>query len=400
MTPTRSFRALPALAAAALLSTALAPLPALALDGQDLLAKINAAQAANGGLKVSAATVDVSGDNAVLKDATLSLPEQPGVPEQSVRAGDIGLTDVEKQEDGGYVIGEVAIPSIKSTNEGTELSVGAISMSNLVIPGQPDAPGLKSVMYYDKATFGPITVTTNGQQYLAIGAVEASMTPAEDEPGIAFETYARNVAITPPPAEAAWLTDFGLSTLRGELAMSGSWFTKEGTISVDEVTLSAEKLGTLSLSLGLDGMTEQLYASMKQTAESLKAPGGDAQSQAGQLALFGIAQQVNVSDASLSFEDDGFTARALDYAGKKQGITAKQAGEAAKAMVPLILAQYGVSDPQGHITQALQTFLADPQNLTIEYAPEKAVPVMTLFAAPMTLLTGPDTTITANEDED
>lgn len=402
MAPTVPFRPLRALFAAGLVSTALLPLPALALDGQALLAKINAAQAESGGLKVSAAEIAVDGDNVVLKNATFSAPDPKGGPDRSISPGDVSLTDVKEEANGGYVIGEVSIPSMRTVNEGTELSVGAISFSGFVVPADPKAPGLKSLSYYDKASFGPITVTNNGRQYLAIGAVESSMTPSEDGPGIDFETHAANVAITPEAADAAWLTDFGLTALRGEVTASGSWLAREGEVTVDEVTVTADKLGTLSLYLGLTGMTEELYASARQTTEALKSAGGDdaARAQASQLALFGIAQQINVSDISLSFEDDGLTKRTLDYVGKKQGISGKQAGEAAKAMVPLLLAQYGIPDPEGKITSALQTFLAEPQNLSIEYTPETPVPVLQIVAAPLTLLSGPNTTISANEDQD
>ena len=400
MASNATFRPVRALLAAGLVSTALLPLPALALDGQALLAKINAVQAENGGLKISAAETNVSGNNVVLKNVTFTAPDKAGGPDHSFTLSDVSLTDVKEEADGGYVIGEVTTPSVKTMNEGTELAIGAISISGLVVPADPKAPGLKSLSYYDKANVGPITVTTNGKQYLSIGSVESSMTPAEDGPGVAFETYATAVAITPEPADAAWLTDFGMSSLRGELAVSGSWLAQDGQITLDEVTLTADKLGTLSLYLGLTGMTEQLYGSIKQTSETLKNAGGDdaAQAQAGQLALFGIAQQINVADLSLTFEDDGFTKRALDYAGKSQGISGKQAGDAAKAMVPLLLAQYGIKDPENNITNAIQTFIGNPQNLNIEYAPEKPVPVLQIVSAPLEILNGTDTTVTANED--
>lgn len=400
MASPRTLRPVRALLAAGLVSTALLPLPALALDGEALVAKINAAQAENGGPTVSAAEIAVDGDDVVLKDATLSAPNPKGGPDHSISPGDIRLTDVREEPDGGYVIGKVGIPPISSVNEGTELSVGAISFTGFVVPADPKAPGLKSLSYYDKASFGPIAVTANGRQSLAIGMIEASMTPAGDGAGLAFTTHATDIAVTPAAADAAWLADFGLSALRGELTASGSWRAAEGEVAIDEVTLKADQLGTLSLDLGLAGLTEQLYASAKQTTEALKAAGGDdaSRAQASQLALFGIAQQIDVRDLSLFFEDDGLTKRALDYAGRKQGISGEQAGEAARAMVPLLLAQYGIQDPENTISRALQTFLGDPQNLTVEYVPERPVPVLQLVAAPLSILNGPQTTVTANED--
>ena len=67
-------------------------------------------------------------------------------------------------------------------------------------------------------------------------------------------------------------------------------------------------------------------------------------------------------------------------------------------MVPLLLAQYGIKDPENNITNAIQTFIGNPQNLSIEYAPEKPVPVLQIVSSPLEILNGTDTTVTANED--
>lgn len=80
MASNATFRPVRALLAAGLVSTALLPLPALALDGQALLAKINAVQAENGGLKISAAETNVSGNNVVLKNVTFTAPDKAGGP--------------------------------------------------------------------------------------------------------------------------------------------------------------------------------------------------------------------------------------------------------------------------------------------------------------------------------
>ncbi|MCX8998988.1 hypothetical protein NOF55_17925 [Rhizobiaceae bacterium BDR2-2] len=402
MASTTSFRPIRLLWIAGMVSTTLLPLPAFALDGQALLAKINAVQAENGGVQVRASEIDVSGNDVVLKNATLSVAGVDGQPDQSISPGDITLTDVEERGDGGYVIGTVAIPPIRTAGDGTEFTVGAIGLTGLVIPADPKAPGLASLSYYDKATFGPITISANGRPYLTIGGIEASMTPTPDEPGVAFETRALGITVTPEPADAAWLTNLGLETLKGDVTMAGSWLAREGTITVDDAVLTAAGLGTLTLDLGLTGMTEQLYAGMQQTTAQLKAAGGDsvAKAQASQLALFGIAQQINVGDITLSFKDDGLTGRALSSAAKHQGVSEDQVGEAVRAVVPMVLAQNGIRDPENRISSALQTFLADPQNLTIQYTPEKPVPALQLISAPLTLLNGPDMTISANEDQD
>lgn len=396
----RPFSSLRALAAAGLVSTALAPLPAFALDGQDLLAKINAAQAASDGINVRAATVSVDGSTVVLKQPTLVVPGKSDMPEQSVQTGDITLANVTESGDGGYVIGEATIPPFHTNSGEAQVTVDGVTMSNFVVPADPKAPGLKSISYYDKATFGPVSFKGgDGKDYVNIASVESSMSPSEDGPGVSFEMEISDIKVTPPAGEAPWLDEYGVNPLIGNVIVSGDWQAGDGTVTVDEVTFEAKDLGTLSLSLGLNGLTEQLFQGIKQSSANMKSTDAT-QQQAGQLALIGVAQQLSLSDISLSFDDDGLTGKALAATGKQQGVSARQAGEALKAMVPLALAQYGIQDQEGRISNAVQTFLSDPQNLTIEFAPEKPMPLLQIMSAPMSLITDPSTTITANEDAD
>ena len=71
---------------------------AFALDGADLLKKLNAAYAEQGGT-ISADGVDIDGTTVILKN--VSVKPTGG---ESLAIGEVTLSGVEEDEDGGYYI--------------------------------------------------------------------------------------------------------------------------------------------------------------------------------------------------------------------------------------------------------------------------------------------------------
>ena len=82
------------LSSAALLSLASS---AFALDGDDLLKKLNAAYSLQGAGAIAAEGVSVDGTTVTLKNASLKPNGADAVP-----LGDITLSGVEEDEDGGF----------------------------------------------------------------------------------------------------------------------------------------------------------------------------------------------------------------------------------------------------------------------------------------------------------
>src|SRR6478736_3932186 len=108
---------------------------AFALDGQDLLKKINAAYTLQGGT-LAADGVDVDGKTVTLKNASFKPNNGGALP-----IGEITLTGVEEDEDGGYYIEEAAFPDINTTNDGATLTVSELTLGGISVPADPKGEG-------------------------------------------------------------------------------------------------------------------------------------------------------------------------------------------------------------------------------------------------------------------
>ncbi len=132
---------------------------AWALDGQDLLKKINAAYG-DGRVRLAAVSVDISGDNAVLKGATLAVS---GPNASAIPVGDVRLSGVTANEDGSYEIERVDFQPLNMTQETSSIRADNLYMTGVSIPPTPMATTIASMMTYEKAHAGPMSITSEGK---------------------------------------------------------------------------------------------------------------------------------------------------------------------------------------------------------------------------------------------
>jgi hypothetical protein len=99
--------------------------------------------------------------------------------------------------------------------------------------------------------------------------------------------------------------------------------------------------------------------------------------------MLGLVQQLNFNSAEISFTDDSITKRALDFAGKQQGMSGKQLTQTIKALTPLMMAQLNMPDLQNEVSAAVNTYLDNPKSLTISAKPPQPVPFPMIAGAAM-----------------
>jgi len=119
------------------------------------------------------------------------------------------------------------------------------------------------------------------------------------------------------------------------------------------------------------------------------------------LAMLGMMQGLTFTSATLRFDDDGLTTKALDYAGKKQGMSATDVANQAKAVVPFMLAQLQNPEFTAQVSEAVNAFMDNPHSIEISAKPATPQPLSALMAAgmgdPKSLITTLGVTIKANE---
>ncbi|OCJ18259.1 hypothetical protein A6U87_05025 [Rhizobium sp. AC44/96] len=355
---------------------------AFALDGQDLLKKINAAYTLQGGT-LAAEGVDVDGTTVTLKNASFKPNSGEAMP-----IGEITLTGVEEDEDGGYYIEEAAFPDINTTNDGATLTATELSLGGISIPADPKGEGLDSMLLYESAHTGPIKVVKDGAEVFSLGGSDVNLTLREDESGFdfdgAFKSLKADLTKASDPQSKEAIEKLALQHINGDITMKGAWDLAPGTIDVSEFAFDFTNVGRLNLAFKISGYTMPFVKSLQEAAKQAEANANKEEAQqALGLSMLGLLQQLSFEGAQIRFDDASITKRALDYAGSQQNMSGKQMADSLKAMTPIMLAQLNIPELQNAISAAVNTFLDDPKSLTVSAAPAKPVPFPMIMGAAM-----------------
>lgn len=378
MMRTSHFRTL--LAGAALATVAS---PAFALDGADLLAKLNATYATSG-VTVTSSNVAVDGSTVTLEGAELKATGS----EAPLKLGTVTMEGVEEADDGGYTIETVSFEDINVTEPDTTVSAKDISVSGVSIPGKVVPGTLDSLMMYESATTGPVSVTAKGKEVFSMSGVEANLSRMDDDAGLEFDAtlsdLKADLSTVEDPKTKDALDTLGIHSLDGEVTMSGSWELASGKLAVDEYAFDFKDIGRLNLSLAFSGYTLDFLKNVQEALKTAEAnPNKDEANAAMGMAMMGLVQQLTFNNASITFEDASITKKLLDYAGKEQGVTGDQLAQSLKGMVPLMIAQLNMPDLQNQISAAVNTYLDDPKSLKISAEPKEPVPFPMIMGAAM-----------------
>ena len=378
MMRTSHFRTLLAGAALATLAS-----PAFALDGADLLAKLNATYATSG-VTVTSSNVAVDGSTVTLEGAELKATGS----EAPLKLGTVTMEGVEEADDGGYTIETVSFEDINVTEPDTTVSAKDISVSGVSIPGKVVPGTLDSLMMYESATTGPVSVTAKGKEVFSMSGVEANLSRMDDDAGLEFDAtlsdLKADLSTVEDPKTKDALDTLGIHSLEGEVTMSGSWELASGKLAVDEYAFDFKDIGRLNLSLAFSGYTLDFLKNVQEALKTAEAnPNKEEANAAMGMAMMGLVQQLTFNNASITFEDASITKKLLDYAGKEQGVTGDQLAQSLKGMVPLMIAQLNMPDLQNQISAAVNTYLDDPKSLKISAEPKEPVPFPMIMGAAM-----------------
>lgn len=355
---------------------------AFALDSADLLKKLNAAYAAQGG-EISADGVDIDGTTVTLKNVSVKPAGGESLP-----IGEVTLSGVEEDEDGGYYIEAAAFPDINKTKDGVTVTAQELTLGGISIPATAGGDTLDTMMLYETAHTGPLKVVKDGTEVFSLLESDMNLTLRDDESGFDFDGAFKSLKADLSKAEDAQSKDaiekLALQHIQGDITMKGAWELAPGTIDISEFAFDFTNVGKLNLGFKISGYTMPFVKSLQDAMkESESNPNKEASQQALGLAMLGLMQQLSFEAAQVRFEDASITKRALDYAGSQQNMSGKQMADSLKAMTPIMLAQLNIPELQNAVSAAVNTFLDDPKSLTVRAAPEKPVPFPTIVGAAM-----------------
>jgi hypothetical protein len=397
MMRTSHFRTLLAGAALATLAS-----PAFALDGADLMAKLNATYATSG-VTIGYSNAAVDGSTVTLEGTELKATGA----EAPIKLGTITMEGVEEDGEGGYTIETVAFQDINVTEAEATVSAKDLALNGVSIPGTVVPGTLESLLMYESATAGPVSVSTKGKEVFSMSGMEATITRMDADAGLEFDATLNDLkadltTVEDPKAKDT-LAKLGIQSLEGKVNMSGSWELASGKLAVDEYAFDFKDIGRLNLSLEFSGYTLDFLKNMQEAIKTAEAnPNKEEANAAMGMAMMGLVQQLTFNSASLSFEDASITKKLLDYAGSEQGVSGDQMAQSLKGLVPIMIAQLNMPDLQNQISAAVNTYLDDPKSLKISADPKEPVPFPMIMGAamgaPQTIPQVLGVTITANDE--
>ncbi len=357
--------------------------PAFALDGNDLVRKINAALYVQDGAGIVPGSIEVDGSTVTLTNSRFEL----GGTQGSMPLGTIEMEGVE-ENGGGYTIETVTFDNIDVKQDKAQITASDISMTGVAVPADVNGDTLASVLIYDEAEIGPVEVKVDGKNVFSLGSTKLTSEISEDDKSVGFDVQVADIkgdlsSIQDPKAKQT-VSDLGITSLNGKISMVGSWEMERGTLAVEEYAFDFADVGRLDMAFSLSGYTLDFVRSANETARAMEAnPNKEEAQQAANLAMLGLMQRLTFNSAKIRFEDAGITNKALDVAGKQQNTTGDQMAQMLKAMTPMVLAQYNVPELQNMLSQAVNTYLDKPGSFTVTAQPAAAVPFPMVMGAAM-----------------
>ncbi|MBW9087859.1 hypothetical protein JNB91_08375 [Rhizobium wenxiniae] len=357
--------------------------PALALDGNDLVKKLNSALYMQKGAGIVPGSVEVNGSSITLRNSRF----EAGTGQGSLPLGTIEMEGVE-EDAGGYTIDSISFENVAFEQDGTEITASDMVMSGVTVPAETTGNSLNSVLLYEEASTGPMEVKVRGKSVASIGSSKLTTEVSEGDKKVDFDLQVADIkadlATIEAPSTKQTVIDLGLSSLNGKISMVGSWDLEPGTLAIEEYAFDFANIGRLDLAFSLSGYTLDFVRSANETAKAMEAnPNKQEAEQAANLAMLGLMQRLTFNSAMIRFADDGITERALDVVGKQQGTSGDQLAQMIKAMTPIVLAQYNVPELQNMLSQAVNTYLDNPGSLTITAQPQNPVPFPMILGAGM-----------------
>ncbi|MFJ6322354.1 MULTISPECIES: hypothetical protein [unclassified Rhizobium] len=355
---------------------------AFALDGNDLLKKINDIYGQQGAT-IAAQGVDIDGSTVTLKGASFKAAGM----DDSIPLGDITLDGVE-EKDGGYTIEEIDFADVDFSKDGAAVSATDLKLNGVEIPADATKGDLGSLLYYKSAHAGAVSVTKDDVEVFSIEGADATMNKRDDKSGLDFDAKINGIKADLSKVDDAKAKEaieaLKLQQIDGTVAMKGSWEIGPGTIDISEYSFDFKDIGKLNLAFSISGYTPAFAKSMQEALKTVRSnPNQQEAQQSAGLAMLGLLQQLTFNSAKIRFDDASITGRALDFAGKQQGVSGKQLADTLKAMTPIMMAQLNVPELQNAVSTAVNAYLDNPKSLTVTAAPGKPVPVPMIIGAAM-----------------
>lgn len=350
---------------------------AYAADANAVAERLKAIYAEQGG-ELSFANVKADGSDIILEGTKLKMTT---VSNKEITVGDVKLENVQDSPNGGFTIGEIEVPDItldSASGKNDKAVIKGMSMENVTVPSENATETLDKVMLYDKLKIDTLEFGQPGKDGATIKDFEMALDTSNKAEKIAYVWTIDDIDATFEKAGKNPLAPLDMNTLKASLTSKGSWSPKSGDTSLEQMEIDADDLGKINITGNLGGYDLAFVEAVKKTqAEMGKA---DANKDAAGLAMLGLAEQLNLKNLTIRFDNDELTQKVLAYYAKQQGSDAKALGEQMKMMVPLLATQLKNPEFAQSVKAASDKYFTDPKSLTLSATPDQPVTFASIAA--------------------
>lgn len=365
------------------------------------------------GIALSYDTATLQGETVTLSGFTIALP---GEDEVTID-GDIVFEGVSEAPDGAYTAERATIGDIVHTDDehAMTLTLVDISAEGIWLPAEitPETMVELSFHLYDRISAGPLTVTDEeGTEVFSVALFEAWLDEADGEGGVGSGFTVEGIradlsGIEDVEAQAVF-DAFGVEVFTASMNGYGVWWPDTGRVELEDMAITLDGLATLRTAFAAEGYTRQFYqdlvevnikmAELAEAGEEL-----DEDTLAGiDDAMMASFENLAVASGSIRYEDDSLFMKVLDFVGAEQGVDGATFAAGLRFMVPMVLSE--VEDPElrAMVTEAVNSFIENPQSFTISIAPEEPVRFsdfehLDIEADPYVILEQLNVQVTAND---
>ena len=354
------------------------------------------------GTNISWSSISGEGANFSLEGVKVSFTGQP----HSLDLGKINFAGV-ADDNGGYAIDTVSTEAYTTTEDGATIELSPFKMTSVKLPAKGSTDPIANLVFYEGAELASLNVKMGDKPVFSLENLTAEITaPTADKAmeftGGADKFTADLTLVTDPQAKAA-IEAMGYQTITGSLDLAGSWNPADGRMGFTTYDITVDSAGTFGMTFDIGGYTPDFIKALQEVQKQMAAQPAGADNSAQGLAMLGLMQQLTFHTASLRWDDDSLTGKAIDYIAKMQNMKPEDIKNQAKAIVPFLTAQLNNPELSAAITAAVTKYLDDPQSLEVSAEPAAPVPFSQIAASsmadPMALTKSLGVTVTANEDE-
>lgn len=341
------------------------------------------------GITFTYGSATMDGDTVTVSDFTITIPGE----DDAQVPGDVVFEGVAETADGTYTAERATIADFEYEDDEDDILVSFVNIAveGIELPADISIDNAVALSFnlYDRIAAGPLSIsdTSRGEpiEVFAVDLIEMVIEDPAADGGLASRFTVSGIRgdlseIDDPEARPV-IEAFGIEQFNASINAVGTWWPETGVAEMSDMSLTIDELATFSMAATIDGYTEELYREMlelnikmsEMTQAGIEID--DDQMTAMSDAMLEMMGEWRLIDGSIRYDDASLFMKMLDFIGAEQGVDGETFKAGLQFMVPMALAEVQNEAFKSMVTNAVNTFIADPQNFVISVAPAEPIAV-------------------------